>query len=146
MKKMTEGNVAKNIFFFAIPIFLGNIFQQMYNAADAVIVGKFSGKEALAAVGTAGPIMNILIFFIIGFSLGSAILMAEFYGSGDIEKLKKEIATTIKAGIIFIFLLSIIALFSAKYILILMKTPPEIMKMAEDYLQIIIAGLVFSFI
>lgn len=146
MKKMTEGNVAKNIFFFAIPIFLGNIFQQMYNAADAVIVGKFSGKEALAAVGTAGPIMNILIFFVIGFSLGSAILMAEFYGSGDIEKLKKEIATTIKAGIIFIFLLSIIALFSAKYILILMKTPPEIMKMAEDYLQIIIAGLVFSFL
>ena len=81
MKKMTEGNVTKNIFFFTIPIFLGNIFQQMYNTADAVIVGRFSGKEALAAVGTAGPIMNILIFFVVGFSLGSAILMAEFYGA-----------------------------------------------------------------
>ncbi|WP_130891488.1 MATE family efflux transporter [Fusobacterium ulcerans] len=146
MKKMTEGNVTKNIFFFTIPIFLGNIFQQMYNTADAVIVGRFSGKEALAAVGTAGPIMNILIFFVVGFSLGSAILMAEFYGAEDIEKLKKEIATTIKAGAVFIFLLSVVALFSIKYILILMNTPIEIMEMAEGYLRIIIIGLIFSFL
>lgn len=146
MKKMTEGNVTKNIFFFTIPIFLGNIFQQMYNTADAVIVGRFSGKEALAAVGTAGPIMNILIFFVVGFSLGSAILMAEFYGAEDIEKLKKEIATTIKAGAVFIFLLSAVALFSIKYILILMNTPIEIMEMAEGYLRIIIIGLIFSFL
>lgn len=146
MKKMTEGSVTKNIFFFTIPIFLGNIFQQMYNTADAVIVGRFSGKEALAAVGTAGPIMNILIFFVVGFSLGSAILMAEFYGAEDIEKLKKEIATTIKAGAVFILLLSVIALFSVKYILILMNTPIEIMEMAEGYLRIIITGLIFSFI
>lgn len=146
MKKMTEGNVTKNIFFFTIPIFLGNIFQQMYNTADAVIVGRFSGKEALAAVGTAGPIMNILIFFVVGFSLGSAILMAEFYGAEDIEKLKKEIATTIKAGAVFIFLLSVVALFSVKYILILMNTPIEIMEMAEGYLRIIIIGLIFSFL
>ncbi|EHO82304.1 MATE family efflux transporter [Fusobacterium ulcerans] len=146
MKKMTEGNVTKNIFFFTIPIFLGNIFQQMYNTADAVIVGRFSGKEALAAVGTAGPIMNILIFFVVGFSLGSAILMAEFYGAEDIEKLKKEIATTIKAGAVFIFLLSAVALFSVKYILILMNTPIEIMEMAEGYLRIIIIGLIFSFL
>lgn len=143
---MTEGNVTKNIFFFTIPIFLGNIFQQMYNTADAVIVGRFSGKEALAAVGTAGPIMNILIFFVVGFSLGSAILMAEFYGAEDIEKLKKEIATTIKAGAVFIFLLSAVALFSVKYILILMNTPIEIMEMAEGYLRIIIIGLIFSFL
>ena len=146
MKKMTEGNVTKNIFFFTIPILLGNIFQQMYNTADAVIVGRFSGKEALAAVGTAGPIMNILIFFVVGFSLGSAILMAEFYGAEDIEKLKKEIATTIKAGAVFIFLLSAVALFSIKYILILMNTPIEIMEMAEGYLRIIIIGLIFSFL
>lgn len=146
MKKMIEGNVTKNIFFFTIPIFLGNIFQQMYNTADAVIVGRFSGKEALAAVGTAGPIMNILIFFVVGFSLGSAILMAEFYGAEDIEKLKKEIATTIKAGAVFIFLLSVVALFSIKYILILMNTPIEIMEMAEGYLRIIIIGLIFSFL
>lgn len=146
MKKMTEGNVTKNIFFFTIPIFLGNIFQQMYNTADAVIVGRFSGKEALAAVGTAGPIMNILIFFVVGFSLGSAILMAEFYGAEDIEKLKKEIATTIKAGAVFIFLLSVVVLFSIKYILILMNTPIEIMEMAEGYLRIIIIGLIFSFL
>ena len=146
MKKMTEGNVTKNIFFFTIPIFLGNIFQQMYNTADAVIVGRFSGKEALAAVGTAGPIMNILIFFVVGFSFGSAILMAEFYGAEDIEKLKKEIATTIKAGAVFIFLLSAVALFSIKYILILMNTPIEIMEMAEGYLRIIIIGLIFSFL
>lgn len=146
MKKMTVGNVTKNIFFFTIPIFLGNIFQQMYNTADAVIVGRFSGKEALAAVGTAGPIMNILIFFVVGFSLGSAILMAEFYGAEDIEKLKKEIATTIKAGAVFIFLLSAVALFSVKYILILMNTPIEIMEMAEGYLRIIIIGLIFSFL
>lgn len=142
---MTEGNVTK-YFFFTIPIFLGNIFQQMYNTADAVIVGRFSGKEALAAVGTAGPIMNILIFFVVGFSLGSAILMAEFYGAEDIEKLKKEIATTIKAGAVFIFLLSAVALFSVKYILILMNTPIEIMEMAEGYLRIIIIGLIFSFL
>lgn len=72
--------------------------------------------------------------------------MAEFYGAEDIEKLKKEIATTIKAGAVFIFLLSAVALFSIKYILILMNTPIEIMEMAEGYLRIIIIGLIFSFL
>ena len=85
----------------------------MYNTADAVIVGRFSGKEALAAVGTAGPIMNILIFFVVGFSLGSAILMAEFYGAEDIEKLKKEIANNNKSRSSFYFFTFCCGIYSA---------------------------------
>lgn len=146
MRNMTEGNVTKNILLFAMPILLGNIFQQLYNTADTVIVGRFSGKMALAAVGAAGPVMNILLFFIVGLSLGAAILMSEFFGAKDIEKLKRELATAVAAGGILVFFLSVGAWFVVRLILRLTKTPAEIIVDSEIYLKIVAAGLIFSFL
>lgn len=146
MKNMTEGNVTKNVLLFAMPILLGNIFQQLYNTADTVIVGRFSGKMALAAVGAAGPVMNILLFFIVGLSLGAAILMSEFFGAEDIEKLKKELATAIAAGSILVFFLSVGAWIFVHSVLQLTKTPVEIIGDSEIYLKIIATGLIFSFL
>ena len=143
---MTEGKVYKNLINFALPIFLGNILFQLYNTTDAVILGHFIGKDALASVGVAAPIMNILIFFIVGLTLGASILMAEFYGTNDIKKLKNEIATVTKAGIIFIILLSSIAYLSVNKILLLLNTPNEIIKYSEGYLKIIFSGLIFCFL
>lgn len=145
MRNMTEGNVTKNVLLFALPILLGNIFQQLYNTADTVIVGRFSGKMALAAVGAAGPVMNILLFFIVGLSLGAAILMSEFFGAREIEKLKKELATAIGAGSILVVFLSLGGWFFASKILKLTKIPIEIIGDSEAYLKIIAVGLIFSF-
>lgn len=80
MKDLTQGNIPKHLISFAVPTLLGNMFQLTYNAADSIIVGRFLGENALAAVGTANPIMNIVIFFIAGICLGTSVLLSEFYG------------------------------------------------------------------
>ncbi|MGF6907890.1 MATE family efflux transporter [Fusobacterium sp. PH5-44] len=143
---MTEGKVYKNLINFAFPIFLSNVLFQLYNTTDAVILGRFVGKDALASVGAASPIMNISIFFIVGLTLGASILMAEFYGANDIKKLKQEIATVTKAGTIFIVFLSFIAYISTSKILFFLNTPCEIIKNSEEYLKIIFSGLIFCFL
>jgi putative MATE family efflux protein len=145
-KNMTSGNISKHIISFAIPMILGNLFQLTYNAVDSIIVGKFAGEEALAAVGTANPIMNITIFFIIGICMGASVLMSEFFGAGEINKLKKEIATTITIGSIFTIVLTFFCFLLAKPILKLIQTPNEIIVDSVSYLRIIFLGLIFTFI
>lgn len=142
---MTEGNISNHIVGFAVPMILGNIFQLTYNAVDSIIVGRYSGEEALAAVGTANPIMNIIIFFIIGICLGASVLMSEFYGAKDYAKLKREISTTMIAGSIFTIIITIIGFILAPYILRLINTPIEVLGMATSYLRIIFIGLIFTF-
>lgn len=146
MQNMTEGNVTRRMVSFAIPLLLGNVLQQLYSAAAAVIVGNFAGKTALAAVGTAAPIMNILMFLMVGITMGSSILMSEFFGAAEYEKVKQEEVTAILSGLLFTLVLSVVALFLIKPLLLLIKTPAEIMAPAAEYLEIIIAGLIFSFL
>lgn len=146
MQNMTEGNVTKRMVSFATPLLFGNVLQQLYSAAAAVIVGKFAGKTALAAVGTAAPIMNILMFLMVGITMGSSILMSEFFGASEYEKVKQEEVTSILSGSIFTIALSIAAIFLIKPLLFLIKTPDEIMPQAVAYLEIIISGLIFSFL
>lgn len=142
---MTEGNITKQMIGFALPMILGNVFQLTYNAVDSIIVGRYAGEEALAAVGTSNPIMNIVIFFIIGICLGASVLMSEFYGARDIYKLKREISTTIIAGSLFTVLITILGLIFAPLILRLIQTPEEVLTMATNYLRIIFLGLIFTF-
>jgi putative MATE family efflux protein len=142
---MTQGNIPKHIIGFAIPMVLGNLFQLTYNAVDSIIVGRYAGKEALAAIGTSNPIMNIVIFFIIGICLGASVLMSEFYGAGNIVKLRREISTTMIAGSIFTVVITIIGLIGTPLILKLIRTPDEIIGMATNYLRIIFLGLIFTF-
>ena len=97
-RNMTQGSITGHMLVYAVPLVFGNLFQQLYHTVDSVVVGQFNGKEALAAIGAAGPIMNILIFLIVGLSMGASIIMAEYFGAGDFPALKKEMATSIVAG------------------------------------------------
>jgi len=117
-----------------------------YNAADSVIVGRFVGANALAALGAASPVMNIMLFLIVGICLGMSVLMGNFFGKGDLENLKKVISTSLITGGLFTLLIVVLGFFFSHLILSLMITPSEIIDDATSYLQIIFIGLLFTFI
>ncbi len=143
---MTKGNISKHLIKFAVPLVLANLFQLTYNAADSIIVGRFVGTEALAAVGTANPIMNIIIFFIIGICMGASVLMSEYFGANDIKKFKREVSTTMIAGLIFTSIVIILGIIFIEPILKLIQAPQEIIPDAAAYLRIIFLGLIFTFL
>jgi len=143
---MTSGNISKHLIKFAVPLVLGNLFQLTYNAADSIIVGKFVGTKALAAVGTANPIMNIIIFLIVGICMGASVLMSEYFGANDIKKFKREVSTTMIAGFIFTIIIILICVLLTEPILRLIQTPEEIIGDAAIYLRIIFFGLIFTFL
>lgn len=145
-KNMTSGNIPKHLITFALPMILGNLFQLTYNAVDSIIVGRFAGEKALASVGTANPIMNIVIFFIVGICMGTSVLMSEFYGSGNMDKFHREISTSLIAGLTFTVVMTGICILLSKPILILLRTPEEILTSSVEYLHIIFFGLLFTFI
>ncbi|WP_160676181.1 MATE family efflux transporter [Clostridium sp. C8-1-8] len=143
---MTKGNIPKHLISFSIPLVLGNLFQLTYNAADSIFVGRFVGTKALAAVGTANPIMNIVMFLIIGICMGASVLMSEYFGSGNIKKLKREVSTTMIGGFIFTIIIIFFCVVFTKPILQLIRTPEELIPDATKYLRIIFFGLIFTFL
>lgn len=143
---MTKGNITNHLAKFALPLILGNIFQLTYNAVDSIIVGRFVGDSAQAAIGTANPIMNIAVFFIIGICTGTSVLMSEYFGAKDYNKLRKEIGTAMSVGILFTVALSIICILLSRQFLILINTPDEILDISTGYLQIVFGGLLFTFL
>lgn len=143
---MIHGSPAKHILVFTIPTILGNFFQLAYSALDAVVLGQFAGRDALAAVGTANPIMNIVTFLIAGLCMGASVLMSEFYGADKITRLKHEITTTLIVGVLFTIMLSAAGLFFSERLLMLISTPKEIFNDAGAYLKIIFGGLIFTFL
>jgi putative MATE family efflux protein len=143
---MTKGNIPKHLISFSIPLVLGNLFQLTYNAADSIFVGRFVGTKALAAVGTANPIMNIVMFLIIGICMGASVLMSEYFGSGNIKKLKREVSTTMISGFIFTIIIIFFCVVFTKPILQLIRTPEELIPDATKYLRIIFFGLIFTFL
>lgn len=149
MKKattMTEGVIWKKLLYFAIPLILGNLFQQMYNAVDSIIVGNYIGSNALAAVGTSGSIINLLIGFCVGASAGAGVVISQFYGAKDRDGLQKAIHTTIAISIVAGIVLTIVGVLLAPLILKAMGTPPEVLPSAKSYLQVYFGGIVFSVI
>ena len=96
---MTEGPIWRKILFFSIPLILGNLFQQLYNTVDSIIVGNYIGSEALAAVGSSGSIINLLIGFCIGASAGAGVVISQFFGARDKEGVRKAVHTTIAIAI-----------------------------------------------
>jgi putative MATE family efflux protein len=145
MKDLTKGNEAKLILYFAIPMFIGNIFQQLYNTVDSFIVGRFLGKEALASVGLSFPVIFLLVSLIMGITMGSTILISQYYGAKDFESVKKSIDT----AYIFLFVgsiaITILGLLFSGVILRILRTPPELMPQAKTYLNIIFAGIFSMF-
>ena len=100
MRKMTQGSIARHLIAYALPLILGNLFQLTYNAVDSIVIGKFAGENALAAVSAANPVMTIVILGVSGVSIGASVLMSRFYGAGDEDALRREVATTIVFGAI----------------------------------------------
>lgn len=145
-RDMTQGNITGHMLSYAVPLVFGNLFQQLYHTVDSVVVGQFNGKEALAAIGAAGPVMNILIFLIVGISMGSSILMAEYFGAKDYESLRKEMATSLTAGFLLTAVLTVASVCGSGLFVRLTRTPAEIAPLAADYLRIVSAGLFFTFL
>lgn len=143
---MTRGAIVPQIIHFTLPLIVGNFFVLTYNAADSIIVGRFVGANALAALGAAAPVMNVLLFLIIGICLGMSVLMGQFFGQQDLAKLKRVVSTSLISGGIFTLLLVVLGFFCSRYILIFLNTPETILSDATAYLQIIFIGLIFTFI
>ncbi|MCI8295004.1 MAG: MATE family efflux transporter [Lachnospiraceae bacterium] len=142
---MTEGNITKHLLSYSIPLILGNMFQLTYHAADSIIVGRLLGMEAVAAVGTAGPVMNILILGISGICIGSSVIMSSAFGAGDHEILKKELATTAVFGLYFSLLVAGLGILTAWPLLRALQVPRAILGTATAYLCIIFLGSPFTF-
>lgn len=145
-KDLTTGKIMPILVKFTIPLVLGNLFQLTYNAVDSIIVGHFVGKEALAAVGICNPISTLMILFLNGLCMGASVLMGMQYGARDYDTLHRQISTTMISGVIFSALLTLLCVVFAVPILNLMQVDASIMDMTKEYLRIIFAGLVFTFL
>ncbi len=143
---MTQGSIAKSLIGFALPMILGNLFQMTYNAVDSIIVGRYVGTEAVAAVGAANPIMNVVIFFIGGICMGASVLMSNYYGAQDFSRLKREVSTTLLAGAAFTLVVTVLCFLLAKPVLWLIQTPAEIIDHSAGYLRIVFSGLIFTYL
>lgn len=141
-KDMTCGSPAKMIMGFTIPIFIGNVFQQFYNMADAVIVGKFVGTNALAAVGSTGTISFLIIGFLMGLTAGFTVFPAQRFGAGDLKAMRKSVGSAAVLSAIVSVLMTVGSMLCMKPLLILMNTPEDIFDDAYAYIMIICAGIV----
>lgn len=145
-KTMTEGPIWKNILSFSIPLILGNLFQQLYNTVDSIIVGNYIGSEALAAVGSSGAIINLLVGFCIGASAGAGVVISQFFGAKDKEGVRKAVHTTIAIAVCAGAIVSVAGVLLSPAILRAMGTPEEVLGPAAAYLQIFFGGMIFSVI
>ena len=142
-KLMTEGSIWKRIVAFAIPLFWGNLFQQLYNTADSLIVGNFLGSSALAAVSSSGNLISLMVGLFNGIAIGSGVIVAKYYGARDIPNLQKSIKsihTTVGFGLICGVILTIVGIIAAPQILVLMGTPEAVLPNSITYFRIYFTG------
>lgn len=139
-RNLTEGSITKHIIAFSLPLMFGNIFQMLYNTVDSIVVGNYVGKEALAAVGSTTMIINMLVFFFNGFSVGAGVIISRFFGGQDYKNLKKAIETTMTATFILSVLFTVIGILGVKPMLVFMATPEDVMPEATVYLKIYFSG------
>lgn len=140
---LTEGNITKQIIRLSIPLLIGNIIQQFYNTINMMIVGKYVGEDAFAAVGVSGSVMNLFIAIIIGLCVGFSILFANAYGAKNYEKLRKTIFLTATIGISITVILSLTGFIFVKSILQAIETPDNLYNDCIVYLRIIFVGMIF---
>ena len=144
---ITEGVIWKQLLIFFFPILLGTFFQQLYNTADAMIVGKYVGKEALAAVGGAtGVLINLLVGFFTGLSSGATVLISQFYGARKNREVSETVHTAIAMSLLGGMLITVLGEIFAPTVLGWMGTPEDIMGYALTYIRIYFGGVVFSLI
>lgn len=140
---IVEGVIWKQLLLFFFPIVLGTFFQQMYNTVDAIIVGKFVGKEALAAVGgTTGTLINLLVGFFVGVSSGASVIISQFYGARRGEDVSRAVHTTVALALVSGALLTVIGLLFSAQILTVMGAPDEVLVYAVPYMRIYFMGMI----
>ncbi len=145
MKDLTEGKEGRLILKFAIPMLMGNVFQQLYNVVDSIIIGKVLGKEALAAVGANFPLIFALISFVVGIAIGSTVIISQYFGAKQMDKVKKTIDTLYIFMFFAAIALTIIGIFGSKYIFKLISLPEDVLGPAVEYFNVYAIGFVFFF-
>lgn len=138
---MTAGSIPRLLISFAIPLLIGNLFQQLYNTVDSIVVGNYVGKEALAAVGCTGPVINALVSVFIGLSTGSTVVIAQYFGAKDFEKLSQAVHTTILLTLATCVLLTVVGVLATPAMLRMMQTPEDVFDQAAEYLRIFFCGI-----
>lgn len=141
---MTEGNIIREIIVFSIPLLIGNLFQQLYNTVDSIVVGNFIGKEALAAVGSRNSLINLIVGLFVGISTGASVVISQYYGAKNKENIHKAVHTAMAVTLIGGVILIALGVLLSPTILQLMGTPEEVMKESVVYLRIFFWGSLFS--
>ena len=145
MKKnteMTEGVIWKSIITFAIPLLIGNLFQQLYNTVDSIVVGNFVGKEALAAVGSTTTIINMLVGFFMGLSTGASVIISQYFGAKDHKKLHAAVHTSIAMTFLLGIIMTFVGIVLSPTLLKFMNTPDDVIPLSSLYLKIYFAGII----
>jgi len=145
MKDLTKGKENRLIFYFALPMLLGNVFQQLYNVVDSAIVGKYLGDEALAAVGASFPIIFLLISLIIGITIGGTISISHYFGAKDNEKVRLTVDTMNIVIFGASIVIAIVGILFSDQVFRLIELPEEVIPQASDYLRVYLLGLPFFF-
>lgn len=145
--QITEGVIWKQLLFFFFPILLGTLFQQLYNTADTVVVGRFVGTQALAAVGgSTGQIVNLVVNFFVGLASGATVIVARYYGARDRIKLNNALHTAIALSIVGSIVTGIAGILLTPSLLKMMNTPADVIEGSTMYLRIYFAGIIFVFV
>jgi len=139
---MTEGVIWKQLVYFSIPLLIGNMFQQFYNLVDTLVVGNFVGKEALAAVGSTGQIINTLIGFFLGLSLGGSVVVSQYFGAKDESNVHDAVHTTLFITLSLSVFFTVVGFIMVPNMLRLMSTPDDVIPEATTYLRIYFAGII----
>lgn len=142
MQDFTKGKVIRQIFLFALPMLIGNVFQQMYNIVDSIIVGRFLGKEALAAVGASFPVIYALVAFIIGIGGGFSIVISQYFGAKNYENVTKSVDTMVITLGLFSIFLTFIGIYFSEDIFLLLRLPIELFPQAKLYLNTYLSGTI----
>ena len=141
---MTEGSIWKNILLFSVPLILGNLLQQLYNTADSIIVGNFVGSNALAAVGSSGSPIFLLIGFSQGIAVGAGVVVAQYLGAKDRKEAQEAVHTSLALAAILGLILTVGGILISRSLLMAMDTPAEVLEDAVTYMQIYFGGVLFS--
>ena len=143
MITMTEGSIEKRVIQFAIPILLSNLLQQMYITLDTIVVGRFVGSTALAAVGSTTALINLIIGFYMGLSTGAGVVVAQYYGAKNDEQLHKTVHTGMAISLASAVIIAVVGVVGAPFFLRWMGTPDDVMALAVSYLRIMFGGVIF---
>lgn len=140
VEPMTSGSISKRMIFFALPLLLGNLFQQLYNTVDSLIVGNFLGSSALAAVSSSGSLISMLIGFLSGIASGAGVIVSRYFGAEDAKDVHRAVHTMVAFGLVAGVLMSIVGVLLSPRILLWMGTPDTVIAESNAYLQIYFSG------